>query len=358
MSSWEFTYQGYAPDQEGLREALCTLGNGYFATRGAGCESTADGTHYPGTYLAGGYNRTLSDIAGRTIENEDLVNMPNWLPLTFAVGGEEWFDLDSIEVLFYEQKLELRPGLLSRRMRVRDSRGRTTRVTERRLVSMHDMHTCALELTVVPEDWSGPVTVRAALDGTVLNDGVKRYRRLNRHHLEPLDRGTFSDECMFLEVETNQSGLRVAEAARTRAFVNGRPARPERHNTEQPGRVTQEFSLEIERGEELRLEKVVSLFTSRDRAVSECVLEARDALADAPDFDELAAKQAVAWGHLWERFDGDLSLSDPTETERTLVILRLHMFHLLQTSSPFSMDLDAGVPARGWHGEAYRGHIF
>ena len=30
---WE--YQGYDPGQEGLREALCTLGNGYFATRGA-----------------------------------------------------------------------------------------------------------------------------------------------------------------------------------------------------------------------------------------------------------------------------------------------------------------------------------
>jgi len=40
------------------------------------------------------------------------------------------------------------------------------------------------------------------------------------------------------------------------------------------------------------------------------------------------------------------------------MILRLHIFHLLQTVSRNSIDLDIGVPARGWHGEAYRGHVF
>ncbi len=40
------------------------------------------------------------------------------------------------------------------------------------------------------------------------------------------------------------------------------------------------------------------------------------------------------------------------------MVLRLHIFHLLQTVSPNTVDMDAGVPARGLHGEAYRGHIF
>ena len=34
------------------------------------------------------------------------------------------------------------------------------------------------------------------------------------------------------------------------------------------------------------------------------------------------------------------------------------MFHLLQAVSPNSIGLDIGVPARGWTGEAYQGHIF
>jgi alpha,alpha-trehalase len=31
---------------------------------------------------------------------------------------------------------------------------------------------------------------------------------------------------------------------------------------------------------------------------------------------------------------------------------------VLQTLSSHNLDLDAGIPARGLHGEAYRGHIF
>ena len=35
MNGWKLVYEGWDPQQEGLREALCTLGNGYIATRGA-----------------------------------------------------------------------------------------------------------------------------------------------------------------------------------------------------------------------------------------------------------------------------------------------------------------------------------
>ncbi len=30
MRGWSLVYEGYEPEKEGLREALCTLGNGYF----------------------------------------------------------------------------------------------------------------------------------------------------------------------------------------------------------------------------------------------------------------------------------------------------------------------------------------
>ena len=39
-------------------------------------------------------------------------------------------------------------------------------------------------------------------------------------------------------------------------------------------------------------------------------------------------------------------------------IVRLHLFHLLQVASLHIIERDVGVPARGLHGEAYRGHIF
>ena len=87
MSGWKLVYTGFEPAVESLREALCTLGNGYLATRGAAEECEAGDIHYPGTYLAGGYNRLHTKVAGRIVENEDLVNMPNWMPLSFRPEG-------------------------------------------------------------------------------------------------------------------------------------------------------------------------------------------------------------------------------------------------------------------------------
>lgn len=63
MSDWSLVYEGFEPEQQGLREALCTLGNGYFATRGAGSETETGDIHYPGTYRF--QSRSLSSSGRR-----------------------------------------------------------------------------------------------------------------------------------------------------------------------------------------------------------------------------------------------------------------------------------------------------
>src|SRR5690606_26690317 len=133
-SAWSLVYETFDPAQERTREALCALGNGYFETRGAAPWATADGVHYPGTYIAGGYNRLRTDIAGRTVENEDLVNFPNWLSLSFRHADGDWFDLRAVRLLDYRQELDLRRGRLLRRIRFEDPAGRRSVLEERRFV--------------------------------------------------------------------------------------------------------------------------------------------------------------------------------------------------------------------------------
>jgi trehalose/maltose hydrolase-like predicted phosphorylase len=155
MNPLVLAYDGFDPPDEGLREALCTLGNGYMATRGAAPEADADAVHYPGTYVAGVYNRLVSRVAGRQVENEDLVNVPNWLPLTVRPQGGRWLDLGAQELLAYRQELDLRRGVLTRRLRVRDPDGRVTGLTQRRFVSRVDPHLAGLETTVGPRTGRG-----------------------------------------------------------------------------------------------------------------------------------------------------------------------------------------------------------
>jgi trehalose/maltose hydrolase-like predicted phosphorylase len=350
---WSLVYEGFDPAQEGLREALCTLGNGYFATRGAAPESRADEVHYPGTYVAGCYNRRKTHIAGRTVENESIVNLPNWLAFTFRIDAGPWFDLVKWEVLSYRQELDLQRGLLSRIVRVCDGAGRVTRVAQRRFVSMADPHLAGLETTLVAENWSGRVEVRSGLDGRIVNGGVARYRHFDDDHLVRVEAAVVGDETLSVVAETSQSHIRAAEAVRTRV-VAGRELSPSgRRVVNEPGYVAQDLIIGLEKEAPVTIEKIAALYTSRDRAMSEGGLEARTWVERAGTFDEVLERHVVDWRHLWSRF----SLTGEGDESPSLV-LRLHVFHLLQTVSRNTLDLDVGVPARGLHGEAYRGHVF
>jgi trehalose 6-phosphate phosphatase len=353
-NDWSLTYEGFVPAEEGLREALCTLGNGYFATRGAAPESPADGVHYPGTYAAGCYDRARSEVAGRVVEDESLVNLPNWLPLTVAVADGDWIDLANVEGLAHRQVLDMRTGVLTRWVRWRDGQGRITRLTQRRFVHLTMVHLAGLQTTIVAENWSGVLHVRAGLDGSVTNCGVERYRGLTSSHLEPVRAHPLGDDGMLLAARTRQSQVTVVEAARVRLSHNGLPVTVGSTPQVEPDRIDLQMRLDVGQGDEVVVEKVVALTTSRDRAISEPVSAAVEWLGDAGSFEELLDTHRVAWAHTWDRFCFTLERAD-----HVLAALRLHLFHVITTvSGGYVDDVDAGVPARGLHGEAYRGHVF
>jgi trehalose 6-phosphate phosphatase len=353
---WALCFEGCAPRDELLREALCTVGNGYLATRGAAAEATAagGGAHYPGTYAAGVYNRLGGRVAGHDVENESLVNLPHWPAVTFRAEGGPWFDADTAHLLDYRQCLDLREAVLTRWLRFRDEQGRTTAVTWRRFADMAFAHACAAEVTVVPEDWSGRLEFRSLLDGRVSNSLVERYRDLPGQHLEQMRAEHLSDDSVLLEVRTSQSGIEVAMAARTTvSYGEHRPALVRRRPLGGPGWTGDDLAVDVAAGQPVRLTKVVTVFTARDRAIDEPAAEAAHWLARLGGFSELHGDHVRAWRRLWPRFRITISGNDDAQR-----VIRLHLLHLLQTLSPHTADLDVGVPARGLHGEAYRGHVF
>jgi beta-phosphoglucomutase family hydrolase len=357
-SAWTLVYESFDPACEGIRESLCALGNGYFATRGAAVWAHADGVHYPGTYLAGAYNRLQTHVVGRVVENEDLVNVPNWLALRFCIADQDWFDVRMVKLLSYRQELDLHRGMLLRTIRFEDKRGRRTTLTERRLVSMSDVHLGALQLTLTAENWSASVRMHSAIDGRIVNAGAKLYRKFNNQHLEPMRGEALGQDAVYLLVRTCQSDLRVAQVARTQMFVDGEPRDSQRRVIDEPGYIGQESVIELRQGETFVIEKLSSIYTSRDHAVSECGLAAREAIQDAGRFEDVMAGHVAAWKYLWRRFDVYLEPASSEFRFNIQMMLRLNMFHLLQAVSINSIELDVGVPARGWTGEAYQGHIF
>ncbi|RRS30021.1 MAG: beta-phosphoglucomutase [Epsilonproteobacteria bacterium (ex Lamellibrachia satsuma)] len=356
---WSLTYDNYEPKDEKLREVLCALGNGYFVTRSAATESQADDIHYPGTYIAGGYNRLKTKIQGKEITNEDLVNFPNWLTLKFKIKEGDWFSIDETTILSFRQELDMEEGILHKLIHFSDAKGRETRLTERRFVHMGNKHLASIKLTIMPINWEGKIEVESGIDGNIKNEGVKRYSDLSNEHLKCIEKGLEGDMA-FLKMETVQSNLTVSLAAKTKLFLNSEPLfSVETRLIEKDSYIAKHFTLESIRSKDyLSIEKKVSLYTSKDKAISNCYLEAKLALEDTGRFENMLCAHKVSWKHLWTHFDIDLNFKDIKKDYFVKRVLHLYTFHLLQTASVHSIDMDVGMPARGWHGEAYRGHIF
>jgi alpha,alpha-trehalase len=346
-------YDGFEPAGEGLREALTATGNGYICTRGAAEWEDADGTHYPGTYAHGVYNRETTILGGLPVLNEDLVNLPNWLVLKLRIEGEGPIRLAELELLDYRHAFDIRHATVIRRMRFRDAAGRETTLRSRRFVSMADVHHAGIEWIVTPENWSGRVEIVSAIDGRVTNGGVARYEQLEGRHLDPVSPRTFGPEVIALKVETRQSNVYISQAARTRAFGELGPLPVERSLYQMEDYIQQVLALDVRQGAPVRVEKMVTFFTSRDPATSDTLSRAGISARRYTGFDEARRRHASAWDELWRQCD----LSVPGD-ERVQQVLRLHICHVLQACSGHTADLDAGVPARGLHGEAYRGHVF
>ena len=353
MDGFLLGYDGFDPGAEGLREALTSTGNGYLCTRGAAEWEDADGVHYPGTYVHGGYNRETTILGGQPVLNEDLVNLPNWLVLMLRIEGEDAIRLADVTLLRYRHELDIRNVTLVRQLRFRDGGGRETTLKSRRFVSMADVHHAGIEWTLVPENWSGRAEVISALDGRVSNRNVVRYQQLEGRHLDPVSPRTWGPEVIALKAETRQSNLYISQATRTRVFRGGQQLPVTRTLYQMEDYVQQVLAFDVRQGEATQVEKMVSFYTSRDPAVSDTLVRAATSAARHDEFAASFGRHSAAWEELWRVCDVRVSGDDEVQ-----LLLRLHIAHLLQVCSRHTADLDAGLPARGLNGEAYRGHVF
>ncbi len=348
--SRKLEYFDYDPQKERSREALLTIGNGYFGTRGAMEEADANVVNYPGTYIAGVYNRLSTRIVGKDIENEDFVNCPNWLPVRFKIEDGPWIDLNKVEILKIQRTLNFKTGLLTRKMTIKDEEGNISRVESERFASMDNPHIAALRYRVIPQNYSGNITFMSALNGAIENEGVERYKSLQSKHLQPMEQGS-DGEIAYLKVKTVQSDIEISESARLRLTKNGKFIDDDLAHSTELGMVFSFGDQHIEQGDVFQMEKIVAVFTTREERNS--LISSLSVAKTAGTFDDLLKASAARYQKIWDEID--IRIEGNRLSQK---LLRMHLYHLMVSASPHNEKLDASVTARGLHGEAYRGHIF
>ena len=349
---WLLSYDDFDPEAESMREALCAVGNGYWATRASIPGTYAGDVHYPGTYLAGIFNRVENCTDGSPAETEHLINAPDWTFLRVETPDGQVLHPSDDELLDYRQELDLRHGVLRRMVRRRDEQGKITRITTEQFQSMAQPQLAALRVVVDAENWEGDVQVFSAINGDVRNTNVADDTALETRHLRPPTRHHLDERTVLLEARTTQSDIVVAMATRTTVDnpdADAVTVRP----TDTARSVGQQYSSGVAPGSPLVVDKIVAVATSRDEALSTPALAAGKRIRRAGNYEELRAQHIRRWAQLWRLFHVNIE-----DGRQASLSLNLHTFHVLQSVASATTDLDAGVPARGLHGEGYRGHIF
>ncbi|MBN2175660.1 MAG: beta-phosphoglucomutase family hydrolase [Bacteroidales bacterium] len=344
--NWSISYSDYVPEKERTRETLLSAGNGYFGTRGALEETDASEFNYPGTYMAGLYNRLTSKVGDRNIENEDFVNCPNWLSIKVWVGGEV-LDPNKAEIIRINRWLDFKTGILYRDMILKDSKGRQTRIESKRIASIADPHKAAISYKITPLDHNEKIKVQSAINGDIINDGVTRYHDLNQQHLKPGEEGA-DGNLSWLKVQTTQSAIDVAVAALIKLEENIATL-----NTTKSGKTISAFEFNGKKGKTFGFEKLVSIFSSQKWDSPDPLADAKNALNTNDSFESLVQESASTWEKIWDKTD--IKIEGDRQAQK---LLRMHLYHLIASLSPHNVKFDASITARGLHGEAYRGHIF
>jgi len=403
-TSWTLSIDDPNPSKH--LETLTTIGNGYFAVRGARDETVyePDGMDsYPGTYVSGGYNRLTTDVEGTNITHESLVNIPNWAHITWREAGKEWFTWRSDEytVEQFNQKLDIKEGMLITRYTVVDKEGHATTIISQRIVHMKKRHLGLTKYSIIAENWSGDIEVYHWIDGSVENKGVSRYNSLNGKHLKVHGTGTFdAHSCLdgiYLSTETIQSKVRFCIAKRCCFYVGDEREDPHLIETiKEIEQIGQKFSFKMRSGKILVAEIFTAVCNLRDRGSLDPFESATTELirCGVKRFNHLLATHNTLWKSVWDRSLVCIKLNDDIQEDEPLngnlgfpkadrsfnfsqmmeqfkskgaqainsdqlqFVLRFHAFHIVQTCSHNSIGRDVSIPARGIHGEAYRGHIF
>jgi alpha,alpha-trehalose phosphorylase len=333
-------------------ESVFALSNGHIGLRANLDEGEPFGI--PGTYLNSFYEvRPLpyAEVAyGLPESGQTVPNVTNGKLIRLLVDDEP-FDVRYGRLLTHERVLDLRDGVLRRRVEWESPAGTAVRVTSTRLVSFVHRSVAAILYEVEPVDSKLRVAVQSEL---IANEPVPSGTKDPRAAAvldSPLESEWFDDHDtrVVLVHSTRQSKLRMAAAMDH--LVEG-PDHTVFQAESFPDIGRLGIAADLAPGERLRLVKFLAYGWSSQRslpAIRDQVIAAV-AMAKYAGWDGLAEGQHAYLDEFWSC--ADVELEGDTELQQAV---RFSLFHVLQAGARAEQR---ALPAKGLTGPGYDGHTF
>ena len=338
---WLLVEDGFNLAREHEVESLFAISNGYIGSRASLTEGSS--LSAPATFIAG-----VFDVApGGSIP--ELAAAPDWMQLRGLIDGNE-ITLEGNTVVSHRRILDLRQGLFWREWRVQDPSGRITHGCSIRLVSLADRHLLLQTMLFTPENYNARIEIETAIVAPRPRPGYVEM-------LEVASAPAPEDGVSILELHT-RNGVRAAFAARSRLrpLIAGQGAE---WGADQIGARLQysrdrneRWEADVVMGRTYRLDRAVSVYTSRDcEKPVETAQEHLVAALAGGGLDGIIADHIEAWQVRWR--SSDVEIDGDAEAQRAV---RFACYHLISAANPD--DERVSIGARTLTGPGYKGHVF
>jgi trehalose/maltose hydrolase-like predicted phosphorylase len=329
--TWQLYEAPFNPAKLHHIETIYTVGNGYMGVRATFEEGYPD--ELVSTLVHGIFDHKEGELV------PELVVLPNPLPLTITVDGEP-FGMKNGKILGYRHSLDMQTATLTRSILWQNSKGQIVTINFERFASLERQHLLAQRITVRALNGSPKISIRASIDGTTSNEGVRHWKR------QEAITAPAGDPTFGLHGVTGQSGYGVTVAS-TLVSSKGSVAL-DNANPLQPGA---RLDVELSRDEAVEVYRYTAIHTTRDAA--DPTQAALSTLGDVgrAGYPALHAEHAAAWSTLW--YDADIVIEGDELAQRAV---RFCTYHIL-ISAPRHEER-ASIGAKTLSGPGYKGHVF
>ena len=342
-ADWIVAENTFDPEHLGKCESVMCQGNGYLCLRNATDEFN------PGEqrdlFVAGTFNK---------FDDNEVTELPNAADISrldLRLDGVR-FSLLTGKVESYDRALHLKNGETVRRVVWAAPNGKRYQLVFSRFVSMERLHLIAQKLSVTPLNGAMTLDIAGGINGQMNNGGSQ--------HFSEGDKRLFEGRHMQYIQTTGQSNIDFVFNTTFSFAMDGVPQEEKGFIVMDRRIIKQEYQVAIPAGKTLTVQKLSTVYTSRDRDSEGLDLAAlqNKALAGQEEacalgYDALLAESAKAWAaKVWDNVPVTIHAADPFDQ----LAIRFAQYHLYVMTPAHDNRMNVG--AKGLSGEGYKGHTF
>ena len=364
VDPWRLVEKHFSGEDAGVTETLFTVANGYLGLRGNHPEGRH--AHEDGTFINGFHEtfpiRHAEQAYGFAEVGQTIINAPDAKVMRVYVDDEP-LSLDVADVREYTRSLDMRDGVLRRRILWVTPSGKEVLIKDERLVSFEEKHLAVLSLEVTVLNADAPVTISCQIinrqDGENVYGGTPNATRKSGFDPRKADRieeRVLQPQEYWQEGDRSALSYRVTDSHMTLAVVADHVVQTENEYTArrliEPDIAKNVFRVQAKAGVPTTVTKLVSYHTSRGVPARELVDRCRRTLDRAADegIPRQFERQRLWLDGFWERSDVRIGGHDDLQQAT-----RWCLFQLAQAAARADGQ---GVPAKGLSGSGYSGHYF